>query len=312
MDIKHLLSRATRHIDHLDAELLLAHVLKQSREFIIAHPEKKVTLFQKLYFILLAHKRKNGTPLAYLTGHKDFFGYEFAVNRHTLIPRPDTEILVEAALKILLKEIQVGNKDNKTILIDIGTGSGCIPISIVASLKSKNVKKTAKTDSGAPDKNYAANQTEHVLDVHASDTSAAALKVAKKNAERHVTHITFHHGNLLAPFVHLLKKEQETGLFITANLPYLDENWYTEEPSIQKEPKNALVAEEGGLSDYMELFSEIKDLQIKPTVFIEIDPRQTKLMISYILKLFPGAHIETHNDLARHVRVLVAKLDEHS
>ena len=84
---------------HLEAEILLSHILKKPREYLLTYPKKQLTKSQITNYRLQITKRSNSMPLAYLTGHKEFYGLDFLVNRHTLIPRPETELMVEETLK---------------------------------------------------------------------------------------------------------------------------------------------------------------------------------------------------------------------
>jgi len=167
----------------LDAEVLLCFVLKKDKAFIFAWPETKMTSQQVKTFNNLINKRIKGIPIAYLTGTKNFFGLDFCVNKNVLIPRPETEILVEKAINA----IKV-----KEIVADVGTGSGCIAIAVA--------------------KNSVAGT------VFSLDQSAAALAVAKKNAKKNGVYekIIFKRGNLIAP----LRKQKID--IILANLPYLN------------------------------------------------------------------------------------------
>ncbi len=258
-------------IDHLDAELLLAHALGKTREFILAHPEYKPNIFQRIKYKCYINKREKGIPLAYITGKKEFFNLDFLVNKHTLIPRPETELMVELTIK------EIKNKD--CILIDIGTGSGCIPISIL-----KNINKNIPT--------------------FATDISSKAIRMAKKNAKRHKVDIKFLKGNLLEP---MIEKMPNKHLVITANLPYLTEEQYKKESSIQHEPKSALVASQQGLGLYEELLRQIKELKNSFSLFLEIDPDQTTQITELIKKHLPDKSIEVQKDLARRDRVVVVK-----
>lgn len=132
--IKQLLQSACRQIDKLDIVLLLSFTLAKSREYFFIHDDEIVSIAAQNKFNRLVKKRQSGVPLAYITGHKEFFGLDFLVDKHTLIPRPDTEILVEEAIKTRNKKL---GAMNELILIDVGTGSGCIPISIIKTLKHK-------------------------------------------------------------------------------------------------------------------------------------------------------------------------------
>ncbi len=290
MTIKTLLKQ-TNNIDRLDAELLLAHVLKKPREYLLIHEKESVSVFTSLHFSYLTKKRKRGIPLAYLTGHKEFFGLDFLVNKHTLIPRPDTEILVEEVIKqikqppLLLGEGR-GEVLNRITLIDIGTGSGCIPISIQKTIQQYN------------------NVT---VPTYATDISKPALKVAQKNAAKHNTPITFLHGNLLTPFINTcqLANLPTCHLFITANLPYLTAEQFQSEPSIQHEPRSALVAENKGLALYEELLKQLQEwlsgdtcYVIRVMCYFEIDPDQSELIKPLITNYFPKATVTIKKDLS--------------
>ena len=236
MTLTEALRRATEKLNRqkidsasLDAELLLSLALKKSKEFLYTYPEKKLGFFAKLKFGYLIRQRLKNAPLAYLTGHKQFYGYDFLVNRNVLIPRP----LTEKAVELALKEIQPG-----FAVVDVGTGSGNIIISLALELK----KKYALTD----------------FKLYGLDISAKALKVARQNARIHKVEkqITFLQSNLLEKV-----KNQKIDL-ILANLPYLEASDLLE-PSIKKEPKSALVG------NYAELFRQIANLQSKPMVIYE-------------------------------------------
>ena len=246
----------------MDFELLKAHAIKKPKEFLYSHPEYRLSIWERLklkYFIFL---RKYGYSIAAITKHKEFYGLDFFVNKHVLIPRPDTELMVTEAIE----EIK---KTDKKILVDVGTGSGCMPISILKNLP-------------AP------------IPTYAIDISSSALKVAKKNARTHNVNINFFHGNLLEPIL-----KQITGkIIITANLPYLTEQQFKTEPSIQREPKNALVADNNGLALYEELLQQIKTSSLVATIFLEIDPSQTESITELVTKYLPGLKIEIKKDLS--------------
>src|SRR3989344_3050501 len=143
--------RMKNNMDILDLELLKAHAIKKPKEFLYSHPEYRLSIWELLklkYFIFL---RSHGYSVAAITKHKEFYGFDFFFNKHVLIPRPDTELMVTEAIE----EIK---KTDKKILVDVGTGSGCIPISILKNLT-------------AP------------IQTYAIDISGQALKVVRKNAE---------------------------------------------------------------------------------------------------------------------------------
>ena len=271
-------------ISVLDAELLLAYILQTSRTALKAHPERTLTWSQLLRFFWYVHKRKNNVPLAYITGTKEFYGFEFEVNQHTLVPRPETEQMVELAISHIMN-----NESQNILLIDIGTGSGCIPISVAKTCRSTNIQ------------------------LGASDISKKTIKIAKRNANTLNADITFQTGNLLAPWIHEIAKEWSQ-LIITANLPYITEEQWREEPSIKKEPKSALVADESGLALYRELLEQLQHilsptLSVPITLYFEIDPDQTPRITPLVETYFTHADTCIHADLSGLARIVEIHID---
>ena len=152
-----------------DVALLLGFVLNRDRAFLIANDDRNLSDEEIERFFELIERRASGEPIQYITGRQEFFGLGFEVNENVLIPRPETEILVEAAIEILRE------KENP-YFCDVGTGSGCIPISILANLE--NAKAVAV------------------------DISSGALAVARKNAEKHrvAERIEFYESDVFAVF----------------------------------------------------------------------------------------------------------------
>jgi protein-(glutamine-N5) methyltransferase, release factor-specific len=296
------LRHASRREAPIDAEILLAHALNISREELLAHDERRVPSFALAKFNSLVARRGRHEPIAYLTGHKEFFGLQFAVNKHTLIPRPETELVVEEALATIntknpttLKLRGAGQEPNsasaslgktiskKSIVIDVGTGSGAIAIAIA-----KN----------------APNAT-----VIATDISKPALKIAERNAVMNDVddRIIFEHANLLHPRI---PRSWNSGMVvITANLPYLPTKvWQRSAPDVKKyEPKTALEGGKDGLKYYDELFHQIVERNIKATTICEIDPSQKRSFPRLAARHFPKAKIEIKNDLAGLPRVVIIK-----
>ena len=304
-------------IDQLDVELLLAHVRHSRREHLLAHPDQALSLTAVHRFRSLIKKRAEGLPLAYLVGSKEFFGLNFIVNKFVLVPRPETELIVEMALD-RLQESDFSNQTSdfrkpksesrspKAILVDLGTGSGCIPIAIMKTLETKKQKNTENKKT--------------LVRVIGTDISQWALRVARKNARRHGVDITFLHGNLLEPIIKTYNPTSPAGglkpitynLIITANLPYLTEEQYASEPSIQSEPKSALVAKNNGLALYEKLLKQIQTLissfpHFFISCFFEIDPSQSRRITSLIQDYLPGAKVEIKTDLAGRERVVVIR-----
>jgi release factor glutamine methyltransferase len=266
-----------------EAEIILAHILKTDRANIIAHPELRLTFFQSFKLLRAKHALKNNVPLAYILGQKEFFGLNFFVDKNVLIPRPETEMLVSLALD---KSKQTTDNSKQMLIIDIGTGSGCVPIAIMKTLKQENIKTIA------------------------TDISRPALRAAKKNAKRHGVDIKFLHGDLFQPILKLPITNYQ--LLITANLPYLTREWTESEPSIAREPKLALIADDkNGLSLYEKLFKQINAFNStgQPILILcEIDPRQTTDARNLAVKYFPNAQIEIKKDLAGRGRILKIEL----
>ena len=286
--ISQLIYKSILQIDRFDAELLLAHTLQKPREFIITYPEHKVSFFQKYKFLNLVKKRASGIPIAYLTGHKEFFGLDFLVNKYTLVPRPDTEILVESVLKEIDDTLSFRPKrseveesqQNNTVIIDIGTGSGCIPISIAKNIQQKNI---------------------HIF---ATDISSRALKIAKRNAQLHNVQINFLPGDLLEAITTKDTSFENKNIILTANLPYLTQTQFDTESSIQHEPHNALAPDDHGLALYKQLLTQIQQHNITGPFFFEIDPSQSQILSEYITKIFPDSKIQIIKDLCGRDRVI--------
>lgn len=156
--------RATTDVPRLEAEVLLAHVTGLSRTALLAHPERALSPEEAQEYARLLERRATGYPLPYLTGRAEFYGLEFMVTPDVLIPRPETEVLVDRALTLRPRTV-----------IDVGTGSGCIAVALAVHLPEARL--------------------------WATDLSFAALRVARENARRHsvADRIIFLQADLLAP-----------------------------------------------------------------------------------------------------------------
>lgn len=252
----------------LDAQIILAFILKKDRSFILAHDEKILTAKQYKNYQALINKRVNHWPIAYLTGEKEFCGYKFKVNKHVLIPRPDSELIIDEVLPLL---------NNKSILIDLGTGSGCLIISVL--LQNKNIKQAI-----------------------AIDVSNKVLKVTTQNAKNYKLDkkIKFVKSNLLAK-IDFKKFPKNSDIIIMANLPYLTPQQMLE-PTIKHEPKLALVAGNDGLKYYRTLAKQLKNSHIRNiTLICEINPKQK----AKFKKIFPKT--EFRKDLSGKIRLGIIK-----
>ena len=284
----------------LDFDLLLAHALHQPREFLYTYPNHRLSL--RTYSLLLYYvwQYKRGFSVAAITHHKEFYGLDFYVNKHVLIPRPETELMVEEAVKEIKKTIRQP-ADQKIILIDVGTGSGCIPIAIATGIRKSGPALPAGRLSGYLDQ------------IIATDISRSALRVARKNARTQNVSIKFLHGNLLEPFIKqfnnlTIEQSSNRAIIITANLPYLTEEQFETEPSIQKEPRSALVAKKQGLALYELLLHQIQSLlqatSYQLQAFLEIDPSQSPAITKLINQILPQASVEIKTDLAGRDRLV--------
>lgn len=271
------LLQQTKTIDRLDAEVLLAHALSSSREFLATRPEATVSRIAANKYNDFVKQREGGVPVAYITGHKEFFGYDFFVTPGTLIPRPETEHMVERAVELINK-----HQEGQILLVDIGTGSGCIPIAILKEI----------------------NDPTRVTRTIATDISPDSLVAAKQNAKDHTCNITFKKGNLFEPVAKEAIKHC-CDILITANLPYVTAEQYAAETSIHAEPKLALIAADHGLALYKELLNQLpKEIESRTTLLIEIDPAQTELIRAYIRERHPQATIQVIKDLANNDRIV--------
>lgn len=290
MTIGEARQHASAHIDPFDADILLAFLLKKDRAYLIAHGDESLSFSQKLHFMSLVRRRKKGIPVAYLTGTKEFYGLEFLVNKHTLVPRPETELLVEQTLHIIARDDEdtLESHNQPCILIDVGTGSGCIPIAI-----QKNIPEQIQT--------------------FAVDISEGALETAKLNAQTHNARIKFFCGSLLDPLQENNSIPSNSHLVITANLPYLTDKQFNEEPSIQHEPKSALVAPNKGLLFYEVLTRQIAELiaekKCTVTALYEIDPAQAGPLKAIVEEELPQASIIVHKDYATNDRIFVFSIE---
>lgn len=170
MEIREFKSWAKKHLSSspsaaLDVSVLLEFFLGKDKTWILLHEKDELTAeqFSKLSDAVAA--RKTGLPVAYITGRKEFYGYDFFVTPDVLIPKPDTEILVESALTEILQKIQ-NEKNGISSICDICTGSGCVGLSVIKSLSERNKISSAK-----------------VPELTLSDISSAALLIAEKNAK---------------------------------------------------------------------------------------------------------------------------------
>ena len=273
-------------LERIDTEILLSYLLKKDRTFLILNIDKNIS--EKLYkkYLFLEKKRLDNWPIAYLVGFKHFYNYKFLVNKNVLVPRPETEILIDISLNNLL------NRDKKQTIIDIGTGSGAIIITLAKELIKKN--KTLY------------NKTNFI----ALDISNKALKIAKLNSKlnRINKKISFYKSDLLSYLIDNKENylNNNNDLFILANLPYLKPK-ELKEKSIKHEPKLALEAGIDGLKYYRKLFKQInliidKNSNQKIDIFCEINPEQKKPITNLNKRYLKDFKTVFYKDLSNNTR----------
>lgn len=254
----------------LDADLLLGHALGISKESLYAHLEEPLDGSGEAAYERLVERRAAGEPVSYLRGYKEFFGLRFAVDPRVLVPRPETEVLVEAALAYL-------RETGRTRVADIGTGSGAVAVAIA--------------------------HTDQRVRVTATDVSAEALEVASANAQANgvETRLSFLAGDLLEP----LAGEIDV---VTANLPYLRDDALAElvgeRTSLAFEPRIAVVAGPDGLDVIRRAVAQLRP-RLAPggAAFFECDPPQAEAVAELLRRALEGP-TRIHPDLAGAPRVV--------
>ena len=264
-----LLAAAGCDSPRLDSEVLLAHVLDQDRAWLYAHPEHILSPTQSSAYQTLVSRRDRREPVAYLTGHKEFYAFDFFVTPDVLIPRPETEVLVERAIHWVKTSYVSG------AVVDVGTGSGAIAVTLARHLPQ--------------------------IQVIATDTSPGALAVARHNAARHgVANRVFPlQANLLAPL-------EPLGL-IVANPPYVSEaELSTAALEVARwEPRAALCGGPDGLAVIRRLLS-MASRRMSPgaALFVEIGAGQGCDVLELVRHYLPGATVEIAKDYANRDRLL--------
>ena len=273
------LNKTKAQINIKDAEILMAHILHESKSYVIAHAHDILEKKKIKLFFSLVQKRQKGIPLAYLTKKKAFFGLDFFVNKHTLIPRPETESIVELILEDSI------TMQKPVVIADIGTGSGCIITSLATQIHHDDIAFMA------------------------TDVSAKALRVAKKNAYTHNVDnkISFIKTNLLHKLEKPITTTKPHTLLIAANLPYLNDEEVISEPTIQFEPKLALHAELNGLALFFEFIDQLASWKVRPpvtTLYCEMNPSQCTKFETYVLQKFPTAEVSRIQDFCKKDRIV--------
>jgi release factor glutamine methyltransferase len=254
----------------LSAQLLLAYVLGCTRTYLYTHPDRVLSLNEHERFLDLIGRRANGEPVAYIMGQKEFYSLNFKVNPHVLIPRPETETIIDLVT-------QVFSRDKKFIFADLGTGSGCLAITIACLCPGS-------------------------LGL-AVDISAQALKIAILNAGKHqvVRRLAFIRADLATAL-----KRCSLDL-IVSNPPYISEQEFStlNFEVANFEPQEALLAGPTGLEFYVELEKQARQ-SLKPTGILIAEMGYNQAV--EVRKIFSSwSDVQIIKDLAGHDRVLMAR-----
>ena len=285
----HLLREAQVPSDTLAAELLLLHITLRDRTWLYAHPEEILDPQTIESYFSLLRRRAAGEPTQHLTGKQEFWGLEFEVNADVLIPRPETEHLIEVALdRLAVRELRSGRDPKLTgeglTIVDIGTGSGCIAVALAKELPAAKI--------------------------YATDISPAALKIAQRNATRlgFSNRITFLESNLLVAFAPSPNQSLAFDLIIS-NPPYIGRKESTTLPIEVRdhEPVHALYGGEEGYELYGLLVPEAAR-HLKPTGLLVVELGHDSLpAVRPLFESPEWKNLLVTNDLAAIPRVLSAE-----
>lgn len=257
----------------LDAQLVLAETLDRPRAWVLAHPEYVLERHEEEAFTQALSRMARGEPLAYVLGWWEFYGRRFHVSPSVLIPRPETELLVERALEFLRSDRQAER------VIDVGTGSGCVAVTLAAEVPG--------------------------LRVLATDISGAALGICRRNVREHrvEAQVALVQTDLLACLA---------GPFdlVLANLPYIPTGAMQELPVARREPGLALDGGVDGLDPLRRMLRQLERLAGGERILLfEIGAEQGSAAAAEARSAFPSASVVVIADLAGRDRVLEIRLD---
>jgi len=267
----------------LNAEMLLMFTLGCDRAYLYAHPERDLTSGEQARYSEAISQRAHGIPAQYITGHQEFWGMDLIVSPAVLIPRPETEHVIETVLR-LNKTVDGGRASSPGFsrkIVDVGTGSGCIALALAKELPN--------------------------AEIHATDISPAALEIARTNAARHEldTRIHFHHTDLLA---RLTSKSFD---YVVSNPPYVGES---EEDQVQLEvrkfePRSAVFAGPKGLEVIERLIPQAQTV-LKPDGWLVMEISGT--IAARVERLLNGWNeVELTKDLQGIARVASGRKPAH-
>jgi release factor glutamine methyltransferase len=247
MNILDWLEKAKTKVPSIDAELILLDILREKdRTYLISHDTRDLTEVEEEKANYYLNERAKNKPLAYIINSKEFYGREFYVDENVLIPRPETEDIIDIVKKI-------AENIDYPIIYDVGTGSGCIATTLKLEIPKAKVV--------------------------AIDNSDKALEVAKKNS-------TKLHSDIILQKSDLLNDAPDRNIdIVAANLPYVDKAWdWLDFDSLEYEPLTALYASNDGLALIYELINQVSARPDIKHLILESDPSQHQKIIDYCHK----------------------------
>ncbi len=276
--IEHVLRLAARELaqtsptPELDSQLLLSYVTGKNRLQLLMDSKEQLSSDQLEKFNYCITRRSSSEPVAYITGVKEFWGLDFKVSSAVLVPRPETEILIENFLSL------AENFPDPLLVCDLGTGSGCIAISAAFELKRRG-------------RNFF---------VLAVDKSLEAIKIARENAKLHA----------VDDYVHFVCGSWASAIgadfdFVLTNPPYLDSDEKEISPELKYEPASALYSGPRGIDDYRIIFEQLPKVLSPDGVLLgEFGYGQYPLLYQLASELLPAAKVSQHPDLRKIPRIL--------
>lgn len=274
MNIQEALNEARKRIAPVsesassDAQILLSTLINEDRVWLLLHLEHELTVEQETDYLTRVNRAASGEPLPYILGRRAFYDRDLLVTPSVLIPRPETELLLEQALNYV--------EDRSLIAVDVGTGSGALAVTL-ASLKPN-------------------------VTVYATDISSNALAVAGKNATNHSANVMFFEGDLLQP---LIDRDISCDL-IMANLPYIPSDEVDRLVVSQHEPRLALDGGADGLVLIKRLLTQVPKVTTRASLLIllEIMSGQGKAVADLARVVVPDAEVVVLPDYAGHDRIV--------
>lgn len=264
---------------YLESEVLLCHAIGKNRAELYARLSDRLPDDRAEAYKRLVKRRLTREPLAYITRRKEFFGLDFAVDARVLIPRPETEMLVERAVGAVRERF--GGDGRRAVLADIGTGSGCVAIALAVHLPAARV--------------------------YATDASAGALAVAERNVRRHgvARRVTLLRGDLAEPL-------PEPVDMLVANLPYvLDGDYPGLAPELHHEPREALLGGPDGTDAIARLLrSAPTKVKLDGMLLLEVNETHAETVAEMARAAFPEATVRVWPDLAGLPRVVEVRRTE--